>query len=112
MVRPTEFKITRGDTQTGVTLSISGDLDLGTVPVLAESVERHLGDGVETLTLDLGELSFMDSTGLRLLIELDQQARREGWDLTLIRPRHETASTVLKATGADSALAFKDSPER
>jgi anti-sigma B factor antagonist len=111
MVRPTEFKITRTTTETSVTLSITGELDLGTVPVLAESVGRR-GADVSTLTLDLSELSFMDSTGLRLLIELDRQARGEGWQLALIRPKLETAAAVLHATGADTALPFEDAPNR
>jgi anti-anti-sigma regulatory factor len=54
----------------------------------------------------------MDSTGLRLLIELDQQARREDWKLSLIRPRHETAAAVLHSTGADAALPFEDAADR
>jgi anti-sigma B factor antagonist len=111
MVRPAEFKITRTTTEAGVTFSVTGELDLGTVPVLAESV-RRLGGHVKALTLDLSELSFMDSTGLRLLIELDQQARREAWKLTLIRPRHGAAAAVLQATGADSALPFEAAPDR
>jgi anti-sigma B factor antagonist len=111
MVRPSEFKITRTTTTTKVTLSITGELDLGTVSVLAESVGR-VAKGVETLTLDLSELSFMDSTGLRLLIELDQQARKEAWNLSLIRPRHETAAAVLEATGADKALPFEEIADR
>ena len=111
MVRPTDFKITRTTTETAVTLSVRGELDLGTASVLAESVGR-LEEDMETLTLDLSELSFMDSTGLRLLIELDQRARGEAWTLALIRPKHETAAAVLLATGADKALPFEDAPDR
>ncbi|MDQ6778867.1 MAG: STAS domain-containing protein [Actinomycetota bacterium] len=110
MVRPTEFKIAHRASDAGVTLKITGELDLSTGPVLAGSVEglRHHLKG---LTLDLSELTFMDSTGLRLLIELDQRAKREDWKLTLIRPEHETAAAVLKATGAESALPFRDAPK-
>lgn len=111
MVRPTEFKIVRSTTGNRVTLSITGELDLGTVSVLAESLGR-VGDDVDTLTVDLSELTFMDSTGLRLLIELDQQARREAWTLSLVRPRHESAAAVLEATGADRALPFDAAPDR
>ena len=107
MVRPTEFKITRIATDTGEILAVAGELDLGTVPALAESVARR-GDDVKKLTLDLSELGFMDSTGLRLLIDLDRQARAQGWQLALIRPKLETAAAVLQATGADSALPFED----
>jgi anti-anti-sigma factor len=109
MVRPTEFKIAQRATDTGVTLKIAGELDLSTGPVLSESVER-LGDDLQALTLDLRDLAFMDSTGLRLLIELDRRAKGEGWKLILIRPERETAATVLRATGADAALPFEDAP--
>jgi anti-anti-sigma factor len=107
MVRPTEFKIAHRATDAGVTLRVFGELDLSTVPVLTESIERLR---VDTLTLDLGPLSFMDSTGLRLLIELHRRATREGWKLVLMRPQEETAAAVLRATGADAALPFEDAP--
>jgi anti-sigma B factor antagonist len=107
MVRPTEFKIAHRATETGVTVKVVGELDLGTVPVLSESVER-LKPNIKALTLDLSDLTFMDSTGLRLLIELDRRARREEWKLVFIRPQHATAAAVLKATGADEALPFED----
>jgi len=110
MVRPTEFKIAHRATPAGVTLKVTGELDLSTGPVLAGSV-AGLRHDIQALTLDLSELTFMDSTGLRILIELDQRAKREEWKLTLIRPEHETAAAVLKATGADSALPFRDVPE-
>jgi anti-sigma B factor antagonist len=110
MVRPTEFKIAHRATEAGVTLAITGELDLSTGPVLAESIELLRRD-MKALTLDLSELSFMDSTGLRLLIELDQRAKRDKWKLVLIRPQHETAAAVLTATGADSALPFEDAAQ-
>ena len=107
MVRPTEFRITRTTTETGVALGVCGELDLSTVPVLAEAVGR-IKPEAGAVTLDLSELSFMDSTGLRLLIELTLRARREGWKLSMLRPAHVTATAVLQATGADSALPFED----
>jgi anti-sigma B factor antagonist len=110
MVRPTDFKITHRATEAGVTLKIAGELDLSTGPALKESVDS-LRRGMKALTLDLSDLIFMDSTGLRLLIELDQRAKREDWTLSLVRPKYETADAVLRATGADSALPFEDAPK-
>jgi anti-sigma B factor antagonist len=110
MVRPTEFKIAHRVTDAGVTLKVTGELDLSTAPVLGESIGALRRD-VKAVTVDLSELTFMDSTGLRLLIELDHRAKQEEWELALIRPRYETAAAVLKATGADSALPFEDAPE-
>ncbi|HEY2141384.1 MAG TPA: STAS domain-containing protein [Solirubrobacteraceae bacterium] len=108
MVRPTPFEITE-ETQGVITkLSVAGELDLGTAPLLAQRVEEKLGEAPTTLTLDLSELAFMDSSGLRLIIEFADRAQREAWKLTLVPSRHEAANTVLRVTGADAALPFDD----
>ena len=88
-------------------LRISGELDLSTVPVLARHVDEQLADKPTTLTLDLSALTFMDSSGLRLLIELDERAHSEPWDLALIPSRQDSANAVLRMTGADAALPFE-----
>lgn len=108
MVRPTKFEISRSGERARVTLAVVGELDMNTVPRLSASVDEQLQNGAGDLTLDLRELSFMDSSGLRLLIELHDQARRDGWGLRLIAPRDEGAALVLRATGADARLPFED----
>jgi anti-anti-sigma factor len=90
-----------------VTISVSGELDLSTIEALAGQVDTQLHGAVDALTLDLHDLAFMDSTGLRLLIELADRARQEEWRLKLIRPSHEAAARVLRITGADRALPFE-----
>jgi anti-anti-sigma factor len=90
-----------------VTIAVSGELDMSTIEALAGHVANHLQGAVDGLTLDLHDVAFMDSTGLRLLIELADRARQEQWRLTLIFPRHEAAARVLRVTGADVALPFE-----
>jgi anti-sigma B factor antagonist len=108
MVRPAPFEITERTRGVVTTLSVAGELDLGSAPLLGQRVEDKLSEHPTTLTLDLSGLTFMDSSGLRLLIELTERARRETWKLTLIPSRHEAAKTVLQVTGADVALPFED----
>jgi anti-anti-sigma factor len=107
MVRPTTFEITEQTKGETPVLSVVGELDLGTVPVLARQVDAKLGEKPAALMLNLTDLTFMDSSGLRLLIELHDRSRREAWKLTLIRSKHERANAVLRLTGADSALPFE-----
>lgn len=86
---------------------IEGEIDLSTIPVLTQHIDAQLGgDHRAALTLDLTGVTFMDSSGLRLLIELNERARREGWKLSLRSPKHEAATLVLRMTGADDALPF------
>ena len=111
MARDARFEIR--DLTDGATLmlSIEGELDLSTVPVLARRVDGRLGESPTTLTLDLSAVTFMDSSGLRLLIEHNERARREAWKLSLIPSTHESANTVLRMTGADTALPFEQLPQ-
>lgn len=69
--------------------------------------DRLAGATQDTLTLDLRGLEFMDSSGLRLLIELNDRARSEGWRLSMIAPTEPSAALVLRVTGADRVLPFE-----
>ncbi|HEX3688823.1 MAG TPA: STAS domain-containing protein [Solirubrobacteraceae bacterium] len=99
-------------TESEVVIAVSGELDMSTIDALVAEVDAQLQPPIQSLTLDLQELTFMDSTGLRLLIELNDRAQQGAWRLRLIRPRHDAASRVLQITGADAALPFEreDSP--
>jgi len=108
MVRPTKFTIAEETSGEILLLSLVGELDLSTVPELERRVDGKLGQDTKQLTLDLGDLTFMDSSGLRLLIELDRRSRQEAWKLTLIPSKHESTQMVLRLTGADAALPFED----
>jgi anti-sigma B factor antagonist len=90
-------------------LWVEGELDLSTIPELTRRIDAELGGrSEEALTIDLSDVTFMDSSGLRLLIELDKRARDEGWKLALRPSRHEGARVVLRMTGADEALPFEE----
>jgi anti-sigma B factor antagonist len=106
MARPTQFEIKDGGSGSAVTVSIAGELDMSTAQALSQHVDEHLSAGVTDLTLDLEQIAFMDSSGLRLLIELNDRSRHQAWRLTLRPPKHEDAVLVLRATGADTALPF------
>jgi anti-anti-sigma factor len=112
MVRPSKFEINQRSTGSTLNVSVTGELDLQTVHVLSEHLEESVGREITRLTLDLRELAFMDSSGLRFLIELNDRARQHGWQLRLISPRHEAAALVLRVTGADAALPFQPDSDR
>jgi anti-anti-sigma factor len=75
-------RIVRAD---GVRLVLSGELDLAGTDRLLSAGENVPKGG--TLTLDLSGLSFMDSSGLKVFMNLDRRSRREGWSLAIENPR-------------------------
>jgi anti-anti-sigma factor len=107
MVRPTKFEIKQKTVGRNLIVAISGELDLNTVVTLSEHLDSRLDEDVSSLTLDLRELEFMDSSGLRLLIELNNRSKSEPWQLALVAPKAEPAAIVLRVTGADTALPFE-----
>ncbi|WP_051323797.1 STAS domain-containing protein [Candidatus Solirubrobacter pratensis] len=60
-----------------------GELDVATVAHVRGAVGELRSAGWDRIVLDLRGLTFMDSTGLCLLVELDRDARRESWQLTI-----------------------------
>ena len=82
------------------------ELDLATV----ETLRAALNDvnGAARLVLDMRDLSFIDSTGVHLLIELDQRARREGFELSLVAPA-PPGDRAIQVCGLDKVLPFVDS---
>jgi anti-sigma B factor antagonist len=64
-----------------VILIPEGELDLATVDRLGAAIDGLVDAGFETLVLDLRRLTFMDSTGLCLIL---RQSRRSDVDIHLI----------------------------
>jgi anti-sigma B factor antagonist len=85
-------------------LTLIGELDLATAPQVEEAVRGLLARARDVL-VDLSELTFIDSSGLRLFIDLSDRATVEGWTLRLTRPS-EPASSVFRVAGADENLPF------
>ena len=105
MVDPAPFEV-RSEFETDTArLTVVGELDIATTPQLEEAARAPIARGVHELTIDLRKLSFMDSSGLRLLIILRDRASSEGWTLRLLKPAGP-ALTILTLTGADRNLPF------
>ncbi len=61
---------------------VRGELDVATAPSLERLLLRPRERG-EVVELDLTELDFMDSTGLRVLLRAQRAAERGGWEVVL-----------------------------
>jgi anti-sigma B factor antagonist len=100
---PFEINVVRDHESATVTLA--GELDIATVPRVEEAIEATLTGEVQTLTIDLSGLGFVDSSGLRLFIVLDQRAAEQGWELRLMRPDAQVL-TVFQVSGVEENLPF------
>jgi len=67
-----------------VRVHASGELDVATVPRLETCVRESLQGQAEAVELDLRDVGFIDSTGVRLLLTLTAEGQRDGWALELL----------------------------
>ncbi len=65
-------------------IAMTGELDMTSVPVLLEQLTVIEQDSVSAIMLDLRDLAFVDSSGLRAFFEASERARTNGHRLTLI----------------------------
>ena len=73
-----------------VTIAVGGEVDPHTAPQLEGEIRTALlSPSVETLALDLSGVSFMDSSGLRVVISTHRSMRERAGRLVL---RHPTAT--------------------
>ena len=73
------------------TLHVRGELDIVTAPELAAAVTAALATSPPTLTLDLAETTFLDSSGARQLVLSARQAAGCGTAVQVSCPRSNTA---------------------
>jgi len=86
---------------TGDVLVVRGELDLTNACELADALS---GTTSQTVVLDLGELAFLDSAGMRTI---DQQHRRltaEGRRLLIVAPADSRAAWTFRVAGFSDTL--------
>jgi anti-sigma B factor antagonist len=87
----------------------AGDLDLDTVHRVESALRELRDEGCGNLVLDLRELTFMDSTGLRLVIRWHAAAQEQGFGFAVV-PGPEVIQRAFRLTGLDAHLTLAEPP--
>jgi len=95
------FSVERVDCGDEVILALHGEFDLAGVSAF-DSVVSQIARG-SSVILDLRDVSFMDSSGLRQMITLQRRATTEGWSLFLANPQQQVVR-LLQISGVDQYL--------
>jgi anti-sigma B factor antagonist len=84
-------------------IALVGELDMATVPDLSSALKALVEDGPPELVLDLSGLSFIDSSGLAVLMKTQQRLREQGRTLSITSPR-PNALRVFEISGLMEVL--------
>jgi anti-sigma B factor antagonist len=102
------FNSTTRDAGTRVRhLVLAGELDMAAIPELRLRLAEGAGE-FECLVVDMSGLTFLDSTGIHFLLDLQTRADREGWILRVV-PGPRQVQRVLEIAGVAETLPWAGS---
>jgi anti-anti-sigma factor len=100
------FSVSSRRLEEGILVAPSGDVDLATAAVLEEELRRaELSESL--IVLDLDEVTFMDSTGLRTVVSADQRLRERCGSLRLVHVPSQV-KRLFELVGVRSHLTIDD----
>jgi anti-sigma B factor antagonist len=107
---PSEEASFRLDVRTadnGWIIQAAGELDLATAPELEREMRRAEASDATRIVLDLHDVTFIDSTGIRLLVQAEGRNRSTPGRLRLM-PANGQVAQILELTGLSERLPFLD----
>jgi anti-sigma B factor antagonist len=93
-----------------VVVAFSGELDMAEAPRVQQELEELASSRPGLLVLDLRGVSFIDSSGLRVILESDIRSRRQGWRVAVV-PGPEQVHRIFLIALLDKRLDFIDPSE-
>jgi len=85
-----------------------GEMDLSVVGSVDREMRRVEAGDAARIVLDLGELEFLDASGVRLLLRLNSRSEDNGGRFCITRARAPQVQRVIELTGAADVLPFLD----
>ena len=96
------FRVTVEPLEETCFIRASGELDRGTAERLSSALDAARADGM-TVLLDLSDVRFIDSTGLRILLSAARATDADDWALFIVRAS-SAVWRLVELTGTRSQL--------
>jgi anti-sigma B factor antagonist len=92
-----------------VTLRLSGEIDMCTAELVREAALAAIDRGHTDVHIDMSAVTFMDSTGLNMLLATSRRAEAAGGRLQLVDPTR-AVRRVLEVTGVQQLFEIAEVP--
>ena len=110
MTQPTPFDVHVAQTDGRTIVKPAGELDAYSAPQLRKILDEVLDGSVQRVAVDLAAISFIDSTGLGVLVGAARRAKAQGAEVVLDSPSH-SVHRVLQITGLSLSITIENAPE-
>ena len=91
-------------------IALGGEFDV----VCADSFKRRFAEATEgepeDVVIDLRELTFIDSTGLSLLLSVNEMSQDRGFGLWIVSAEADPPTKIFRMTGTHTILPLVDEP--
>jgi anti-anti-sigma factor len=89
-------------------IRVLGELDLSVIGLVDREMERAEASDASRIVLDLEQLEFLDASGIRLLLHLNERSRGNDRRLQISGSGALQVQRVLELTGVSEVLPFED----
>lgn len=89
-----------------LTLAVAGRLDTATSPDFEKEIKESVTDAVTSLDIDMKDLEYISSSGLRVLLSAQKMMNGKQGTLTILNP-NEVVSEVFEVTGFSDILTIQ-----
>jgi anti-sigma B factor antagonist len=98
-----EVSVSRTSADDVPVVAVRGEVDVYSAPALKERLTELLHGGASTVIVDLGEVAFLDSTGLGALVEARAATNEAGGSLPLVCSQQRILK-LFTITGLDGVF--------
>jgi len=102
------LRIERHETADMLLIALDGELDLAGAPELEDELREAERSDADRIVLDLSHLTFIDSSGIALLVAAAKRSSQNADRLRFKRHRDPAVERVLELTGVADRLPFLD----
>jgi anti-anti-sigma factor len=94
-----------------VLASLSGEIDLSNAAEITDALLGRVPNEALGLVIDLSEVSYIDSAGVRMLAELDHRLGWRAQTLRVVAPEESRSRRVLEIAGLERVLSLDTTVE-
>lgn len=103
MIDPTAF-VTVTTNAGHVSISIAGEIDLSNADQVEDDITSSISNQCTSASVDLTDVSYVDSVGMRIFFNLVAQLRTAQIDLRIIAPPSSPARRIVDISGLNAVV--------